>query len=83
MTHEVTSHYHVMCMTVFNSYITRKEPSELSFYVMISPVTMSLTVGDKFQSFALWEEAVKKYELETKYSYGDVMHVPYRLPRNV
>ena len=25
---------------------------------------MSLTVGDKFQSFALWEEAVKKYELE-------------------
>ena len=25
---------------------------------------MSLTVGDKFQRFALWEEAVKKYELE-------------------
>ena len=25
---------------------------------------MSLTVGDKFRSFALWEEAVKKYELE-------------------
>ena len=25
---------------------------------------MSLNVGDKFQSFALWEEAVKKYELE-------------------
>ena len=25
---------------------------------------MSLTVGDTFQSFALWEEAVKKFELE-------------------
>ena len=25
---------------------------------------MSFTVGDKFQSFALWEETVKKYELE-------------------
>ena len=25
---------------------------------------MSLTDGDKFQSFALWEEAVKEYELE-------------------
>ena len=37
---------------------------KIPWYVTISPVTMSLTVGDKFQSFALWEEAVKKYELE-------------------